>query len=85
MNIPQTDREAAVLLLELSSVMELHLRLQGEAFGAQSEQLLQAADQALVKPLQLYGLPHLVRSGSNIAKSTVQLTLHIEEAQNVKI
>lgn len=74
-----------MLLLELSSVMELHLWLQGEAFRAQSEKLLQAADQALVKPLQLHGLPHLVRSGSNIPKSTVQLTLHIEEAQNVKI
>lgn len=83
--VPQTDRVAAVLLLELSSVMELHLWLQGEPFRAQSEQLLQAADQALIKPLQLHGLPHLVRSSLNITKSTVQLTLHIEEAQNVKI
>lgn len=76
---------AAVLLLELSPVMELRVRLPSEAFRAQSEQLLQAADQPLVLPLQLHAALHLVRVGANTTQSTVQVTLHVQEEDNFKI
>lgn len=77
---------SAELLLELSSVAELRVRLLlGEAFGAQSEQLLQAADQPLVLLLQLRTDPQLLTAGTNSTQRTVQITLHIDERHNVKI
>lgn len=79
LNVPQTDRMAAVLLLELSPIAELSVRLLGEAFRAHSQQLLQAADQPLVLALQLHAALHLVRLGANATQSTVQLTLNVTE------
>lgn len=85
LRIPQTDRMTAVLLLELSSVVELCVRLLCEAFGAQSEQLLQAVDQPLILLLQLHTALQLLTAGANTTQSTVQITLHIDGTGNFKI
>lgn len=85
LRIPQTDRVTAVLLLELSSVVELCVRLLREAFRAQSEQLLQAVDQPLILLLQLHTALQLLAAGANTTQSTVQLALHIEGTDNFKI
>lgn len=82
---PHTDHVTAVLLLELSSVVELCVRLLCEALRAQSEQLLQAVDQPLTLLLQLHAALQLLTAGANTTQSAVQLALHIEGTDSFQI
>lgn len=75
----------AELLLELSSAVELCVRLPCEAFRAQSEQLLQAVDQPLVLLLQLRTALQLLTVGANTTQSTVQLPLHMRGTDNFNV
>lgn len=70
-------RVVVVLLLELHNVLHLQLGLLLQALGAQSEQLLQAVDEALVEPLQLLAAPHPLTLAADASQSAVQVVLQV--------
>ncbi|TNN39880.1 hypothetical protein EYF80_049952 [Liparis tanakae] len=71
------------LLLQLGSAVQLVIGPPGQACGAQSQQPLQAVDQALVVALQLHADRELLAVRENATQRTVQLPLWAEDEAQV--
>lgn len=67
-----------VLLLELHDVPHVQLGRLLQALGAQSQQLLQAAQEAPVEPLQLLAAPRPLTLAADVSESPVQVGLHVD-------
>lgn len=81
----RTDHVTGVLLPQTSSVAELHLGARVQAVAAQSEQLLQAANELLAMMLQVHAAVLLVATATHAIHRLVQLPLNSQNRRPANV